>query len=512
MRIIGSKEHVLELAPELLFDESKFRSGVPAKIFFPESQIDVQTILQDANEASIPVVFIGSQSGLTGGSVPVDNCYAISFSAMNKIISVEWTDGVPVLHCEPGVTLSTINSFLDTHEIWPYQVPGSDTLGNGQYFYPPDPTEMNAQLGGTVATNASGARSFRFKATRNHIDQISCALASGECISVTRGKHISKNGGFTIKSSKGRAISIPSLSYAMPPVKNASGYFSNSTMDLIDLFIGSEGTLAAFTSIGIRLTPVEVYISGLIFFPSPEKAFDFADFLRADPQIAALEYFDQSALSFINDNRDYCSKTLPEFPSGKLNAIYWELIENSTTPFEAKIDTWEKKLLECESSFDDSWSGIDKSEHRHLKQFRHLIPELINAIIAKNQLIYPSIRKISTDTALPADKFRKVYNEYLKIIEEKNLKYASFGHLGDYHLHINIIPSNEIELSKSKIAYKEIMDVTIKNKGTVSAEHGIGRIKKEYLRMMYRSDAIAQMQTIKKILDPKRTLNSENLF
>lgn len=512
MRTISGKKSVLELMPEILHDESKHTSGIPQELYFPESSVDLQKILNEAYCKALPVTFIGSQTGTTGGAVPLEDSVAVSFSAMNKINAIRWEGNYPVLYCDPGVTLSSISAFLKSPQKWAYHVPGSELLQNRSFTYLPDPTETTAQLGGTVATNASGARSFRFGPTRAFVEYLSCVLSNGEILKIKRGKYLFQNNSLQVFTDQNSCITIPSPVYLCPTVKNASGYFSKPNMDLIDLLVGSEGTLAAVSEIGIKLLPSFHIISGMSFFKDNKSAFDFADFLRSDNQIVSIEFFDENSLTFVTDNSNRLSEQFPGYPSGKHTAVFWEFMENQPDSFESRIDLWENQLSQCDSSFEHTWSGFEKSERERLRRFRHAIPELINATIANNKIKFPSIRKIGTDTAVPDNVFRPVYNEYISRIKERSLKYASFGHLGDYHLHINIIPYTDSELQSALEVYKEIMKITINNGGTISAEHGIGKLKREYFYQMYDSDAISQMRAVKIAFDPKGILNSGNLF
>ncbi len=512
MRIISGKDAVRQSLPSILHDESQYFSGVPQKVFFPENCKDLQSILKEANNQSAPVVFIGAQTGTTGGAVPGEDCIAVCFSSMNRIISVNWNGTTPVLQCEPGVTLLSIKEFLESPGNWPYQVEGADSIRENRYIYPPDPTEATAQLGGTVATNASGARSFRFGPTRNFVKSLGFVLATGEKVEISRGEIISQNNCFKITTDQKHTLRIPSPDFAMPDTKNASGYYSSPSMDLIDLLTGSEGTLAAFYQIGISLIPEFQIISGMSFFDNSESVFDFADFLRRQSQVISIEYFDPNSLSLVRDNRERISETFPDYPDGKTCAVFWEFMESHPQSFESQYDYWERILFQCGSSFEHTWSGYDPSERERLRKFRHIIPELVNSLIARYKIGSPPIRKVGTDTAVPPEIFRDVYSQYLSIIEKESLFYTSFGHLGDYHLHINIIPSNTGEMDRALEIYREIMEVTIRNRGTISAEHGIGKIKKEYFHRMYDEKAINQMKAIKTAFDPKGLLNYGNLF
>jgi len=512
MKTIIGKNNIQEQIPEILHDESRYTLGIPERVYFPENINDLRFIVAEANKYTTPLTLIGGQTGITGGAVSIDGCFAVSFAAMNSIRKVLPQEQKPhVLLVEPGITIFEIKQFLESPLSWPEQVEGVPRLDNSTWFYPPDPTEMTAQLGGTVATNASGARSFRYGPTRNHITQLSIVLANGETVTLHRGTTYRISEGCTIVTDQGTPITIPPVHYASPSVKNAAGYYSHESMECIDLFIGSEGTLGIISEIGIQLSPAPSFVAGLSFFPSPSHAFDFADFLRTETPVSAIEYFDESTLQFVDNNRERIPHRLSPFPE-RGGAIYWEYDETLEMPFESKTEAWESKLVQCGSSFDATWSGFDAQEIGQLKQFRHTIPELINATVAHYKLRTPSIRKIGTDTALPSFLFRALYFSSISEIRDHAIPFAAFGHLGDYHIHINMLPRNKQELTTALDIYSRIMTRTIKNGGTVSAEHGIGKIKRNYLLKMYGPDGIDEMRAIKSALDPKWLLNPGNLF
>ncbi len=432
---------------------------------------------------------------------------------MNRIVRVSSdADNGYELCCEPGVTLENIAAFLADPGAWPSPVDGAAIITPAGLFYPPDPTETTAQLGGTVATNASGARSFRFGPTRAHVIELRIVLANGDTLLLRRGACGEKNGVFTAKTEQGNNVTISKSSYRSPSVKNASGYFSSPDMDLIDLFIGSEGTLGIFTQCTVRLMPQPRFAAGLSFFPDRKAAFGAAAFLRKQRQVSAIEYFDQSALGFLESARRELPFDLPEFPAGRRNAVYWEYLETDNAPFEDQMDKWESALAGFGSSFEHTWSGFEAKEVERLKAIRHAVPEAVNAAVARCKRDCPGIRKISTDTALPASAFERVFETCMERIAASQLSHAVFGHLGDFHLHMNLVPRSEAELDKAKRLYDDLMRITVENGGTVSAEHGIGKLKTKYLPMMYGDAAIEEMRAVKSALDPLWLLNRGTLL
>jgi D-lactate dehydrogenase (cytochrome) len=513
MKCIIGKNNITQQVPELLYDESRFTLGVPQAAYFPTTPADVRAVVSEAYAGHTPITVIGGKTGIAGACVPVDNSIALCFSEMSHIRAIRrLSDGAPMLVCDPGVTLDAIETFLDSPESYSGTIQGIESLAGSRWFYPPDPTEMTAHLGGTVATNASGSRSFHFGPTRRYVEEISVVLADGDTARIMRGACREDNGTFTLVTDQGGTVTFHKPAYRFPDIKNASGYYSGNEMDLIDLFIGSEGTLAVFSEIGIRLLAKPRFVAGLSFFPDRKMAFSAASFFRGQKPIAAIEFFDATALRILEASREAMSLDLPQFPAGKDAAVYWEFIERPDDPFEEHFDEWETTLVRFGSSFESTWSGFEEKEMEKIKAFRHAVPEAVNSAIAHYKRVDPGIRKVSTDAALPGDGFDHVMDLWFDKISRSGLAHVVFGHLGDFHLHFNLIPHNESELTFAKRLYQEMMESAIAAGGTVSAEHGIGKLKTSYLARMYGKDAIDEMKRVKSALDPLWLLCRGNLF
>ncbi|MFW5774973.1 MAG: FAD-binding oxidoreductase [Chitinivibrionales bacterium] len=513
MKSIIGKDHVRRSASQILFDESRLTVGIPDEVYYPETLEDVAFVVKKAMSENKTITGIGGQTGITGSGVPNEGCIAVCFENMNRILRVENDkDRAAVLVCQPGVTLEDIESFLESPAHWPQSVAGSGGLEAERWFYSPDPTEMTAQLGGTVATNASGARSFRFGSTRKHVVYLKIMLSTGDMLTITRGDQIFTVDGINLRTDNGGTIHVPALSYRSPDSKNASGYFSQPDMDLIDLFIGSEGTLGIFCEIGIRLLPKSVFTAGLSFFSSRSDAFAFAEILRSRQDVSAIEYFDSTALDFIARHKAELNLHLPDFPAQSQTAVFWEHAGKDDEAFEERLDEWEEHLQSCNATFDNTWSGLEPAERTRLRAFRHAIPEAVNHTVAEYKKSVPEIRKIGTDTAVPANAFRKVFYDYLHLIKKSNLQAVIFGHLGDYHLHFNLLPASREQLQTARTLYEQMMTIAVEAGGTISAEHGIGKIKAGYLKKMYGQDGVRSMKEVKEALDPGWMLNRGTLF
>ena len=155
-------------------------------------------------------------------------------------------------------------------------------------------------------------------------------------------------------------------------------------------------------------------------------------------------------------------------------------------------------------------------------KFRHLVPETVNKIIGQRQKKMPHLQKISTDFVLPSVAMKEMYDFYRQILDKENIEYVIFGHIGENHLHVNILPQNDSELEKATRIYRQLAKKAAKLKGSLSGEHGIGKIKKFLLPMMFTEKQINEMKTLKKSLaamhqikiamDPKSILGQGTLF
>lgn len=517
MKIISKKEEIIESYSEILKDESKIEGEIPQMICFPHTEQDIKEAISLAVTQGLKITLSGGRTGTTGGAVPCeDKICLISFSELNKIHSIDWDENNNrgIMICDPGVTLKTICDFLDSPFSSEYNnINGIEILRSISLFYPPDPTEMTAQLGGTVATNASGARSFKFGSTRLYIHSLRVILSNGETVCLRRkSSGEEKSWNYTLTTENGSIIEIPVLPYESTPLKNSAGYYHKKGMEPIDLFIGSEGTLGAITQVGIYLLPSCSFLSGITFFPSTDMAFDFADFLRLDSSVAAIEFFDNNSLCFMRKHQDRIPENKFTIPENVRAAILWDYIETEDNPFVSLVDQWEKELKKHGSSLELTICGFEKSEREILATFRHALPEVVNSIIAQNKKTCSSIRKIGTDTAFTKDKFREAYNSMINVLDKSKLEYVVFGHLGNYHPHVNMIPYSEVELKRALDTYDELMSIAISYNGTISAEHGIGKIKKKYFHQMYGEVNVMAMKRVKEALDPLWLFNPTNLF
>jgi len=475
-----------------LVDASNFRGNCDA-VYLPESAEELAQILATAIASKTKVTIAGNHTGLTGSGIPQSGI-VLSTEKMNRILEINTKENYAVV--EPAVLLKDFQDEL--------KLSGS--------FYPPDPTETNCFLGGTIATNASGAKTFKYGATRNFVLELEIVLADGDRLLLKRGEVIAEKGVLSLSTENGNHLSLQLPNYKMPNVKNASGYFVNGAMDAIDLFIGSEGTLGVITKAKLKILPLPLdVLSCVAFFPEEKDGLAFMEEARAlsyssrtansieSIDARALEFFDSHTLEFLH--KDY-----PQVDEKAACAVWFEQ-ELTAQNEDTTAELWLELIMKHSGDVDKAWIGVDEKDKTLLHEFRHAISSKVNEYISKNNL-----RKLGTDVAVPDEMFIGYYFYCKSLVEKESLDYVAYGHFGNSHLHLNMLPKNEDEFLKGKMIYKMICQKAIELGGTVSAEHGIGKNKIEYLLMMYGEEAINEMISLKKALDPNMILGSGNLF
>ncbi|PIP77117.1 MAG: dehydrogenase, partial [Ignavibacteria bacterium CG22_combo_CG10-13_8_21_14_all_37_15] len=186
-------------------DASNFHGNCDA-VYFPENAEEVAQILESANTSKTKVTVAGNHTGLTGSGIPQGGI-VISTEKLNHLVEINTKENFATV--EPGVLLKDFQNELKR--------PG--------FFYPPDPTETNCFIGGTIATNASGAKTFKYGATRNFVLKLEIVLADGDKLSLKRGEVFAEKNVLSLQTDNGNVFSLQLPNYKMPDVKNASGYF-----------------------------------------------------------------------------------------------------------------------------------------------------------------------------------------------------------------------------------------------------------------------------------------------
>jgi D-lactate dehydrogenase (cytochrome) len=500
-----TKSHSDEIQ-SFLADSSHVGGGFAERVVFPETVADIAEVLGAASRARTPVTVSGAGTGTVAGRVPFGGI-VLATDKLNRIRQIVHDDdrghGKGRAIAEAGVILGDFQRAVESEGL----------------LYPPDPTERSCFLGGTVATNASGARTFKYGPTRNYVERLKIALAIGEVIDICRGElHADANDTIAIPLPSGRLIEARLPTYRMPQVrKHASGYYVAPGMDAIDLFIGSEGTLGVIAEIEVKLLPKpEGLLSGVVFFKLEAELLAFVNEARerslanrvGSPTIGeglatinarALEYFDVESLRFLRQKYE-------KVPEEAIGAIFFEQ-ETTFTTEDSLITEWLGLLERNQAMVDASWFATNETDQAKLREFRHALPVLMNEWFARHNQ-----RKVSTDMAVPDEAFAGMLRFYQDSLRGGNLRYTIFGHIGDNHVHVNILPRDDDEAAKAWEIYRTFIRRAVEVGGTISAEHGIGKLKREYLLELYGEDHLREMAAMKRAFDPAGILGRGNIF
>ena len=486
---------------DYLSDASYVSGGNAARVVFPESAEDVGDILADATRTKTPITVSGAGTGTVAGRVPFGGT-VIATDKLNHIKNIVRENGGGRAIAEAGVRLNDLQRAVESQDL----------------LYPPDPTERSCFLGGNIATNASGARTFKYGPTRKYVERLRIALATGDVIDLHRGGlHADERGRIKIPISPRKVVEAQLPSYQMPRVrKHASGYYVEPGMDAIDLFVGSEGTLGVIVEAELKLlTKPQGLLSGIVFFDDEDNLLAFVHDARewslanrgrnptvregAAVDARALEYFDVESLRFLRQEYE----TVPEIAVG---AIFFEQETMPTTEDEL-MNQWLSLLESHHALTDQSWYAANEQDQAKLREFRHALPVLMNEWFARHNQ-----RKVSTDMAVPDEAFAGMLSFYQETLRTSDLRYTIFGHIGDNHVHVNILPRDDDEAARAWEIYRRFIRRAVEVGGTISAEHGIGKLKREYLRELYSEEHLREMAALKRAFDPAGILGRGNIF
>jgi D-lactate dehydrogenase (cytochrome) len=508
--------------PDYIIDESKLAGGFAEWLFFPTNEREVISIVKEMHKSNTPITISGGRTGIVGSAVPFGGS-VISFDQMNKIIGLGFDEDLKryFVRMEPGITLEDLDEiiknkeFTDNHNL----TSGVDIVSKfkqekDSFMFPIDPTEMTAMVGGSIAANASGARSFKYGAMRPWVRRMRIVLDTGAVLDVTRGQYEEEDGIFILVKD-GEEIEIKIPTYKMPYVKNAAGLWVDKGMDFIELFIGSEGILGIITEVDLWITERINGLPNVMFFPSEKDAIKFVEKLRCDKDLGVeyIEYFDENSFDLLKSKKDTnpALANLDTIPEDMSVAVFFETPYDEET-LEDLILKLEDMAMECNSSIDYCWSGFDEVEKENFRIMRHAVPETVNSIIGRRKHEYPKLHKLGTDMSVADEHLAEMMTIYHETLKENKLEYCMWGHIGDNHIHVNILPRNMKELELGKKIYKKFATKAIEFGGSISAEHGIGKIKHEYLEIMYGQEGIEQMRRVKKKIDPQGLFNRDNIF
>ncbi|MFP6625458.1 MAG: FAD-binding oxidoreductase [Deltaproteobacteria bacterium] len=496
-----------------LSDAAHYPGGRAARVFLPTTEAEVARVL-DHGET---VLAVGAQSSLTGGATPRGGA-VLSTARMNRIL--RWQESSVVV--EAGVVLAELEVELAARGL----------------YYPPAPTFDGATVGGMVSTNAAGAATFKYGATRNWVEALSVVLADGDVLDLKRGQVKADSGGcFEIVGSDGRSRTLQLPTYRMPQVpKNSAGYWNEPGMDLIDLFIGSEGTLGVVTTVELRLVvPRPQWFVALVPVDDEGQAIALVEAIRkavaaGSVDVTAVEYMDHRCLEFLKeDGAD--TKRGVGLPA-KARALL--LVQAELCPQASREDAMEQlsrepslrgetslgrlcDIFAAHGVFDDVVPALpgETARQRALFGLREDVPESVNRRVREFQRTCgPEISKAAADVIVPFSGFAQALRGYRSILTARQLDHAIWGHISDGNLHPNIIARSTQEMDSAREAILEMGQLAIDLGGSPMSEHGTGRspIKHELLRRLYGAEGVEAMRGVKRVLDPQGILAPGVMF
>jgi len=509
---------------DFLQDESK-KTGTACSISFPKNAQEIRETLEYLAKDGISITIQGARTGITAGAVPYGG-HILNLGRMDNVTGMEFdsANNRYLLKVQSGLILSRLQNMLENREFdtrdWSADsIAAYEAFKESEvFFFPPDPTETSASIGGMAACNSSGARSFFYGSVRRYIQSMDIVLADGSGLSVARSRDKVTDGNFSIQADDGRVLAGQIPEYLMPNVKNASGYYSSKEMDLIDLFIGSEGTIGIIAGITLVLLPKPAVIWGVtVFFDTEAQALEYVREVREESSgasPAALEFFNSDTLNLLRKSRviNAAFSEMPEIPGAGNTAVYVEFHGKSEEEVYVAVMAATELIGKCGGNEDNTWLASNKVELEKLHVFRHAAPESVNQIIGERKKKYPELTKLGTDMAVPDESLFEVMDMYNTDLCKAQLESVIFGHIGNNHVHVNILPRTMEEYEIGLKLYHKWASKVIGLGGTISAEHGIGKLKTSLLKQMYGDVGIRQMLMVKQTFDPESRLNRGNLF
>jgi D-lactate dehydrogenase (cytochrome) len=513
---------------EYLHDESR-SSGQADSISFPRNESEIRSILQELHARGTRITIQGARTGLTAAAVP-NGGHILNLMRCCRVTGLRINSRNRFcVRVQPGITLQQLRRQIETRDFDPAGWDDESLqayaalIQSPRQFFSPDPTESTASLGGMAACNASGARSFCYGPIRRHITALRVVLADGQTLALHRGDVTASGRDLVLETEQHRLIPVRLPTYQLPAAKSASGYHAADNMDALDLFIGSDGTLGVISELELELLPLPSIIWGVMFLFSEEPAaIDFVvaarDDLRLQPEpgavIAALEYFDENVLAILRRQKQE-NPSFAQFPVPGACfrcAIYVELHACDEDQVCRLLIRLSELFCQAGGSESDTWLASTELDYDRMIQFRHAAPESVNRVIDQRRQAWPAITKLGTDMSVPDQHLRRVLAMYRQSLLDSGLEFAAWGHIGDNHVHVNILPRDSEDYRQGKALYRSWAVRVVQLGGSVSAEHGIGKLKTEFLALMFGAEHIAEMADLKKSLDPKGLFGIGNLF
>ncbi len=427
------------------YDASK-RKFPPSVVALPESRDDIISIMKFAYENEIPVYPRGAGTGMSGGAIPIHGGIALVFTRMNRIIDVDEANQIATV--EPGVVVSDLNKAIEQAGL----------------FYPPGPASSDyATIGGTVAECAGGLRCVKYGVTRDYVRALEVVTMDGTV-----------------------------MHFGSEAVKSVSGY------DIVRLLVGSEGTLAVFSAIKVRLIPApQTSRTMAATFKNDAEALSSAVTLLQSGLIpSALEFIDGDCLEAAYS---YSHNPLIQGVNGML------LIE-----FDG-----ERQKVDDDISHASEMCSRTGATNVHVAEDEEAAEELWDIRRTLSPAMYEiAPTKANEDVAVPRSMLVQLFTDTKELAKKHDVTVAIFGHCGDGNVHVNFMydETDEDERALVEKAISELFKRVVALRGTLSGEHGIGIMKMPYFSLEHGENEQRIMRGIKKLWDPKNLLNPGKIF
>jgi D-lactate dehydrogenase (cytochrome) len=455
---------------DYLRDESKM-VGKAVSISFPENEAEIADVVTKMRDGNIEVTIQGGKTGIAGCAVPTRG-HILNLSKMNRVKEFIKTDqGNALLRVEPGITLLELKKEIQ-------KIKNDEEL-----FWPPDPTESSATVGGIASCNAKGLCSYLYGETRNYIEGVSVLQSDGTMKEIKRGQ-----------------MTVPFFGYQK---------------DLLDVYLGGEGMFGVITDLTLKLQLKPKEIWGIMFFfQEEEDVCAFVDNLRQKDihakgaSLAAAEYMDRATIGMIQAGREVMPKLkeLPNIGVGSTAMVYVEIHGRD----EAAIEEVAEKLIGMARKFnsdpDRAWAVSGNAEVEKLRTFRHAAVECVNIATENLMQVAPSTTRLGIDMKLDMELFQSVITRYQGDSTKEGLNVCIFGHIGDNHLYVNILPNNYEQYIKGQNLCEKWARQRGFEQGDVIMENGVGKIQKSMFKL------VAPKDYIKAILIQKNTYDTKNMW
>jgi D-lactate dehydrogenase (cytochrome) len=512
-RTVAGWEKIKQGYLQYLSDESRMAADRIEALHFPTNAGEVASAVQTARAHGHRVAVSGARTGIAGAAVPQE---------AEEVISLEHMKARPVVRRNPeghwavrvpaAVTLAELAYSLD-HGQCEYP----DGKPETELFYPVDSTETSAQIGGTISTNASGARTLFYGPTRDWVTWLKVVTPDGRILALRRGQVAAEPDTLVYHRADGSTVEVAVPNLPLPPTKHTAGYYLKHGMDALDLFIGSEGTLGIVCEAELRLAPKPAHRLYLTQFVDDHRdAVRFVHGCKRHPDLSplALEYIGPRALTLLRreGRQTPAYVEVSRLPEDAGAAVYAEIPFDEEPELGAAYDALDEVLGCCGLSADHSWAGFQRKDLEEMKRLRHAVPETVNGIIGRRKREIANLHKVGTDMAVPDESVEEMLEFYHRRLDEAGLEFVVFGHLGNGHVHVNMLPRDAEELEVAGRLYIEFAQKAVRLGGSAAAEHGIGRIKRQFVPIQFDDENVRAMRAVKAALDPEGVLNPGVLF